>query len=241
MVNRNSRFLKSHYDQLWSDSLLQVQKANFQADKHLDEPDDNRFGITLLARPDTAISEKIQGFLSKLKAIDPNPYYYANSDIHITVLSIISCHAGFNINKLDIQSYIDLIKAALYKCPAFPITFNGVCISPATVLLQGFYQSGTLDRLRDEIRKAFQKSDLEQSIDKRYRLSTAHSTVVRFSAPVVRKKEFLSLLQQYRAHEFGRISVKEIEFVHNDWYQRTEKTSLLAKFPLVAPENVLRI
>ena len=91
--------LKLHYDKLWSDSLLQVKKTNFQADKHLDEPDDKRFGITLLARPDSAMSEKIQRFLFKLKAIDPTPYYYANSDLHITILSIISCYPGFNIKK----------------------------------------------------------------------------------------------------------------------------------------------
>ena len=233
--------LKLHYDKLWSDSLLQVQQNNFQADEHLHDPEDNRFGLTLLVRPDSAVSENIQRFLTELKAIDPAPYYYPNSDLHITVLSIISCYAGFEVNKTKVQSYIDMIKAALSKCPSFPITFSGVCISPSTVLLQGFYEAGTLNTLRDAIRNAFQQTDLEQSIDKRYRLSTAHSTVVRFSAPVVRKKEFLDILHQYRAHNFGTIKIKAVEFVHNDWYQRAEKTSLLAKFPLVDSENVLRI
>ncbi len=233
--------LKLRYDKLWSDSLLHVQQNNFQTDEHLHDPKDNRFGLTLLVRPDSAVSEKIQRFLTELKVIDPAPYYYPTSDLHITVLSIISCYAGFEVNKTEAQSYIDVINAALSKYPSFPITFSGVCISPSTVLLQGCYEAGTLDSLRDAIRNAFRQTDLKQSIDKRYRLSTAHSTVVRFSAPVARKKEFLDILQQYRAHNFGTINVKAVEFVHNDWYQRAEKTSLLAKFPLVNPQNVLRI
>ncbi|NRB52599.1 MAG: mutarotase [Saprospiraceae bacterium] len=233
--------LKAHYDKLWQESLSTIQMDNFQVDKHLHDPTDDRFGITLLARPNVAVRQSVQKLLVDLHSIDPQQYYYPESDLHITVLSIISCQSGFSLKQIEVAAYIRLIAQSLTDIPPFTIDFHGITASPSSVILQGFYTTGTLDLIRDRLRQTFKSSDLTQSINKRYKLQTAHSTVVRFAHSVEKRDELLAILEEYRSFSFGSTQVEELEFVFNDWYQRAKKTNVLARFPLAAPGPVLSI
>ena len=58
-----------------------------------------------MLRPDNFVKDKIQKLLSKIKLIEPNQYFYRDSDLHLTVMSIISCYNGFNLNKIGIEDY----------------------------------------------------------------------------------------------------------------------------------------
>ena len=91
--------LKDHYNKLYEDSIQKIRSDSYQVDKLIDSTNDKRFGITLLFRPDSSIKASIQKFLSKIKSIEPNQYFYRDSDLHVTVMSIISCYDGFNLSQ----------------------------------------------------------------------------------------------------------------------------------------------
>ena len=89
-----------------------------------------------------------------------------------------------------------------------------------------------LYKLRNRLRENFRKTNLQQTIDSRYVLQTAHSTVVRFKAPLQKPAAFLKKVQEYRNHDFGSMEVRELELVYNDWYQRQSLVQLLGRFRL---------
>src|SRR5690554_2408413 len=88
-------FLTAHYQRLWESSLAHIRSRGFEHDPLIDSPLDNRFGITLLLRPNSEVNEAIQRFISTIKVIEPAHHFYSNSDIHVTVMPIISCYEGF--------------------------------------------------------------------------------------------------------------------------------------------------
>lgn len=215
------------YDQLWANTLATVSSKGFEHDPLIDSPSDNRFGITLLIRPSEEINDAIQRFLSRVKAIEPEHYFYPNPDIHVTVMPIISCYEGFQLRQIDPKNYIDLLNGCLKGLPPFFIEFRGVTASPSCIMIKGFPLDDTLEEVRNRLRRAFKDSPLEQSLDKRYPLQTAHSTVIRFKQPVRNQAAVLEQLDHFRDFNFGRFEVNELELVFNDWYQRKEKVQKL--------------
>ncbi|ALI99144.1 2'-5' RNA ligase family protein [Rufibacter tibetensis] len=224
--------LRAHYTQFWQNAEAQFLKGNYEFDALLDSPTDTRRGITLLARPRGEVLENIQCFLQEMVTLEPEQYYYPTSDVHLTILSIISCYPGFSEADIQLQPYIELVKEALASIQPFRVMFKGITASPSCVLLQGFPYSDDLHQLRGNLRTAFRDCRLQQSIDQRYAISTAHSTVIRFREPLQRPDKFLQKLREYRAHDFGTAVIDQVELVSNDWYQRQENTRLLATFPL---------
>lgn len=112
--------LPAHY-KLYHESKAKIAGGNYEIDELIDSKDDCRFGITLVIRPDQSTKANIKHFLDEVKAIDPNQYYYQNSDLHITVISIISCYVGFELEQINIQDYVKLIEEILLKHRSFEI------------------------------------------------------------------------------------------------------------------------
>ncbi len=224
--------LEKHYDDLYYSSINKVKSENFLPDNLIDSESDDRYGITLLIRPPENIKNSIQTFLNNLKQIEPNQYYYRNSDIHITVMSIISCYSGFKLTQINLAEYLKVIAKSLENKNNFSINFKGITASESGVMIKGFMSNETLNEIRDNLRLNFRNSNLEQSLDKRYSIQTAHSTVVRFRSEVKRKQEFIDTIEQYRNFEFGKFNVNKLELVGNDWYQRKEKVIKLKEFML---------
>jgi len=222
--------LEAHYSKLYNESIHKISSENYEIDPLIDSPLDNRFGITLILRPSSEVKKDIQKFIERLKKVEPNQYYYPSSDIHITIMSIISCYDGFDLAKINLPKYIELIKKCLIKDKHVNIQFKGLTASNSCIMLQGFMNDNTINDIRDQLRAAFKNSDLEQSLDKRYAIQTAHSTVVRFRKKLNNTKEFLKIVEQFKNHDFGTFQVKEFELVFNDWYQRKENTKLLETF-----------
>lgn len=111
--------LAALYDQLWENTLAHIQSEGFDHDPLIDSPLDNRFGITLLIRPSEEVNDAIQHFLSSVKAIEPDHYFYPNPDIHVTVMPIISCYEGFELAQINPKEYIDLLKGSLQGLSSF--------------------------------------------------------------------------------------------------------------------------
>lgn len=222
--------LENHYKKLYHDSIDKISSDNYHIDTLIDSKNDRRFGLTLIIRPSNEIKKKIQNFLKNIKEIEPNQYYYPNSDIHITVMSIISCYSDFDMSKIDVQKYIDLTEKCLLKGIDLNITFKGITASPSGVMVQGFMNNNELNDIRNRLRKAFKNSNVEQSLDKRYLIQTAHSTIIRFRKELSHKEKFLELLDNSINYDFGTFKVNKFELVYNDWYQREQYVKKIHEF-----------
>ncbi|GAA3624639.1 2'-5' RNA ligase family protein [Flavivirga jejuensis] len=222
--------LEEHYNDLYSRSIKKISSDQYEIDHLINASTDNRFGITLLIRPPIEVKNEIQKFINALKIIEPNQYYYKNSDIHITIMSIISCYNGFNLNDIDISKYIELIKESLIDISNLKIKLKGVTASPSCLMIQGFMSDESLNSIRNNLRDKFKNSNLQQSIDKRYSIQTAHSTVVRFTEKLNQKLKFLETIKAYKTYDFGTFNVKTIELVYNDWYQKEKYVTNLFEF-----------
>ena len=223
--------LSAHYDKLYQESKTKIANGHYEIDELIDSKDDYRFGITLVIRPDESTKTNIQQFLNEVKAIDPHQYYYQNSDLHITVMSIISCYVGFDLRHINVADYVKVIEPIVAKHRNFKIQFKGITASPSCILLQGFL-TDTLNEIRDDLRIGFKNTDLQQSIDKRYAIQTAHSTVIRFRQVLKNKDQLLKLVEKYRDFDFGTFEVHNMELVYNDWYQRKKFVKKLHEFDL---------
>ena len=222
--------LENHYKKLYHDSIDKISSDNYHIDTLIDSKNDRRFGLTLIIRPSNEIKKKIQNFLKNFKEIEPNQYYYPNSDIHITVMSIISCYSDFDMSKIDVQKYIDLTEKCLLKGIDLNITFKGITASPSGVMVQGFMNNNELNDIRNRLRKEFKNSNVEQSLDKRYLIQTAHSTIIRFRKELSQKEKFLELLDNSINYDFGTFKVNKFELVYNDWYQREQYVKKIHEF-----------
>ncbi|GGF23761.1 2'-5' RNA ligase family protein [Flavobacterium limi] len=224
--------LSEHYNELFNTSSELILSENYAIDTKLNDDSDNRFGITLLVRPSEEIKTNIQAFLKELKKTGPEQYYYPDSDIHITVLSIISCHDGFTLDKFSMSEYVEIIEKSLVDVNQIEINYRGVTLSPSAIMIQGFPSDESLNILRDRLRDNFKKSSLNQSIDSRYSITTAHSTVMRFQKKIENPKKLIEITGKFRNHDFGKFTVDKIELVYNDWYQREKNTVKLCDFYL---------
>lgn len=98
------------------------------------------------------------------------------------------------------------------------------------------YHSGfltdSLSEIRNDLRLAFKNSNLQQSIDQRYAIQTAHSTIIRFKTTLKYETALLDLVEKYRDFDFGTFNVNKIELVYNDWYQRLQLVQQLHELKL---------
>lgn len=225
--------LAEHYAKLYHETSPKLKAEQYELDPLIDSATDSRFGITLLLRPSDSVKEAIQGFLQQLYTIDPHQYYYPTSDLHITVMAIISCYEGFALEQIVVEDYVALLQKSLEGFHPFEISFKGLTASPSCILLQGFWKDDTLNQIRENLRQQFKSSGLQQSIDQRYTIQTAHSTIVRLRKPLQHKDQWLECVEAYREFDFGAFRVNELELVCNDWYHRKEKVKKLYRFDLI--------
>jgi len=224
--------LKDRYNKLWNQSLQKFKSNEFEFDPLINSEDDTRYGITLLARPSREIKRNISETLNEIKSVAPNQYYYRESDLHVTILSLISCYAGFSLNKIDQSDYREVVQSAINAVSPFKITFHGLTASPSCILVQGFPEYNQLSKLRNELRKKFKDSGLQHSIDKRYQLQTAHMTVIRFRESFEHAERFVNKVAGLRNKNFGSSIIDQVELVGNDWYHQQEKVKSIAQFSL---------
>lgn len=224
--------LEARYRKLWEQSLSRFRAGDFEYDPKIDDPGDRRYGLTLLARPDARIQSNVQTLLGQLRELAPDHYYYPSSDLHITVLSIISCQEDFSLDQLELPAYKQLITQAVAELPPFGIRFQGLTASPSCVMIRGYPENHILAQLRDRLRRAFSASGLRHSMDKRYKLTTAHMTAIRFAEKAATEQAFVERLVALKDTDFGQCRIQSLELVGNDWYQRHRNTTSVASWYL---------
>lgn len=228
--------LKNLYSQMWIDSIDKYKNNNCEIDPLINDESDMRRGITVLSYFNSSVEHKISNFLNELKAIEPEQYYYPKNELHLTILSIISCIKGFKLSHIDVEAYSSIFKEAIKDIGVFKINFKGITVSPSCILIQGFPVDAQLNHLRDSLRVAFKKANLEVTIDSRYKLSTAHTTAVRCVTPFKNSNELLAVLSKYRNYDFGTLEINSLELVFNNWYQNLSITKCLSSTKLKASE-----
>lgn len=98
--------IQAKYNSLWEQSVKKFKDNIFELDYHLNnKEEDHRRGITIIGRFENEALVKLFDFLNECKLIEPNQYYYDKDDIHLTILSVITCFNGFSINDIDKEAY----------------------------------------------------------------------------------------------------------------------------------------
>jgi 2'-5' RNA ligase len=224
--------MKPVYDDIWQRGSELISSGNSEPDYQIDNSDDSRRGITLILRPSANILEGYGDFLKLAEAVEPAQYQYAPSEIHMTVMSIITCAENFSLDQIDAVEYSKLVQFCVRQIDPFVVDFKGITVTASCVMAQGFPADGSLKKLRELLREKFGSSSLRHSIDGRYEIATAHSTLIRFRDELSRPREFVDLLSQFRNVEWGRQHVASLDLVFNDWYHKSSRVENIANFHL---------
>jgi len=220
------------YDGMWDNAIQRIKDDNYELDNSINSSADTRRGVTVLSYLSNDIGIAIREFLDELKGIEPDQYYYPDNEFHLTVLSIITCVKDLQLSDIDVQAYSNAFKQAVKEIGPLKIRYSGVTASPSCILVQGFPDNAQLHDLRNKLRSSFKKANLYTTIDVRYEISTAHTTVVRFRSALRNSEQFIEVLSKYRKRDFGTLEVDRLDLVFNNWYQDLSVTKLLSSSEL---------
>jgi 2'-5' RNA ligase len=218
---------------MWAEAAPVVRAGGARLDPWVSRSaEDERRGLTLLARPTPDVAAQIAAFLEHLRELEPAQYYQPRGDLHHTVLSLFTADVDYAPRLEHVPAYRDAVAEVAAETPPFAIDVRGVTLSAGAVLAQGFPRDGTLAELRERLRAALVARGLGDALDRRYRLVTAHLTLVRFAAPLGRPDRFVEALAAARGAHFGTSSVQRLELVLADWYHTAAREQLVAAYAL---------
>jgi 2'-5' RNA ligase len=225
--------LQDRYDQLWSSHADLVSVGKINIDPILaNKGSDHRRGYTVIARPSATTCESVTSFIHQLRVLEPNQYYYDPAELHVTILSLFTATNDFERNAAQFDLYREAVDAALAHVPEFSLEFRGIALTQDALMIQGFPDSAVLNDTREALRKELHLRHLGAGVDGRYRLETAHMTVVRFQNPLISGHALVQFLENFRNHSFGRTQVGEVQLVQNDWYMSRSIVEILKRYQL---------
>lgn len=225
--------LARQYDVLWADAAPAVARGEAELDAWVARKDqDPRRGLTLLARPGPGVAHQLDVFLDELRDLEPGQYAQPVADMHLTILSLLGGTPDHAAHLAHLPAYQAAADEALQGAPPFEVEVTGVTLSRAAVLAQGFPMDDTLEQMRERLRAALVARGLDSGLDRRYRLRTAHLTLLRFAAPLRHPERFVKTVEAARGRPFGVMRVRELELVVGDWYQSADRTRLVQRYRL---------
>jgi 2'-5' RNA ligase len=176
-------------------------------------------------------------FLRKLAAAAPGQYFYRPDELHVTVLAVIPGSKAWRERIHDLAAIHAVIGNILKRRRPFVISFRGITASPGAVMIQGFPQDGALSEIRDELRTVLRENHLGGDIDRRYKINTAHITVMRFGHAQTDWKAFIDLLKANRQTDFGETRVGKLQLLWGDWYASAHTVRTIQEYPLADPSG----
>lgn len=228
--------IQAIYDEMWERFEKSIVSNQYEIDKNINSSRDLRRGITALSylnENSLKTTEKICAFTEEIKEIEPSLYVQPVNEIHLTILSIISCVDGFTLSSIDENRYMEVFQESMRTAEPITIQFKGISASPSCIVIQGYSDKDRLNELRDSLRNNFRDAGLHYTFDTRYKLTTAHSTVVRFSNEINNCPQLLKFCQENRERDFGRVELSSFDLVYNDWYQSLGNTIRLSKYSAI--------
>jgi len=224
------------YDQLWSQGSAALEHGHPQIDPFLaDRKHDFRRGFTLVFRQNEELRQAVGKFLKEAAQIAPELHFYAPGELHTTVLSVIPGSVSWQQHLRELPRMRAFIAEECRKKKVFKVAYRGVTASPEAVMVQGFPMDDTLMRLREALRAAFSLGGVGADVDRRYKVSAAHITVMRYGAAGTDWKRLLELLKTNRTTDFGEMQVGELELISGDWYASAESVEIVETYELQQP------
>lgn len=222
------------YEKLWNDAVSAFERGEQKIDPHLPHKStDRRRGVTLIFRPSAAVQDPVAGFGGKLAETCPGQYYYQPEELHVTVLSIITMTELWELEMERFQMCRPIIGEALRAQRPFKIRFQGVTASLDSVLIQGFPLSDGLATIRTALREAFTRAGFGDMLDRRYKVTAAHISLMRFSRPCPEMKRLLAFLKENRETSFGECEIDKLQLILGDWYASADKLQTLEEYRLI--------
>jgi len=221
------------YDALWQEALDFFATGQVQLDPNLvDRHRDRRLGLTVIARPTQQAIDEFTPLLRELAEIEPHQHFYQPSEYHITVLSLFTAAENFEPYFAKIPAYLTTLQPVLSTTEHFTILFRGITATTSSIMVQGFPKTAQLESLRNRLREALQNKNLGEGLDERYRIATAHTTVMRFRTQPQDLKRLIRVLGNYRECTFGQSTFRTLQLVKNDWYMSADKVEVLKEYSL---------
>jgi 2'-5' RNA ligase len=227
--------LQKRYDHMWSAAVNKIRAGKVDLDPVLAARlPDRRRGLALMVRPSRETRRRVMKFLHELRRLEPDQHYYAPSELHLTILSPFTTTLNHRPFFARLKKYISAVDAALRRAGPMRIEFSGVTASPGAVLIQGFFADERLNHLRDDLRRELRARGLTAGLDARYRLETAHMTVMRFRAAPRDPKKFAAALTRARRRSFGSTTIRHPALVKTDWYMSRKTLETVKRYRLSA-------
>lgn len=225
------------YEKLWQEASMAFDRNEPKLDAFLtNRQDDRRRSVTLVARPDAGVCERVKQFLDEIAIVAPEQHFYQPQEFHMTVLSVIPGSELWWQEAQRLSDYLAALDEVLEKCPAFSVAFRGVSASPEAVMIQGFPVNNSLAELRNDLREVLAKHGLDKNLDRRYKIATAHLTIVRFYRPMKSWQPLKVLLAANRNRDFGIARFHSVQLVEADWYASADTARRLKEYPLKIPK-----
>jgi 2'-5' RNA ligase len=171
-------------------------------------------------------------FVSRLMTICPGQYFYQPQELHVTMLSVISGTELWQRELDRFQKCQPIIREALKTQRPFRIKFQGVTASPDSVLIQGFPMDDGLTVIRAALREAFASAGFADMLDRRYKMTAAHITIMRFCRPCSNLTRLVAFLKENRQISFGECEINSLELILGDWYASADKVKMLEEYEL---------
>jgi 2'-5' RNA ligase len=221
------------YNMLWDTSYNAVSQGDIEIDDLISHPEaDKRRGLTLIFRPTDAVKQSILTFLNELRRIEPDQYYYPETSLHFTVLSLFTATVEHQREYDRIQAYQTAVDSAVRGISPFLFQVKGLTVSKSAVILCGYPLPDNLNILRNALRKNLITSGLAQGLDRRYILTAAHTTIMRFSRPLSNPTGLAEFLLENKQKTFGEFQVDGLDLVKNDWYMAQHNTTVVCRYRL---------
>jgi 2'-5' RNA ligase len=227
--------LQACYDRLWSATIGKIRAGNLELDPVLESglPDARR-GLSVIAQPSADVRRRVTTFLSELRRLEPKQHYYAPAELHVTVLSLFTATTKYEPYFSRTREYVAVVDSALRESKPFRIEFAGITISLGAIMIQGFFSDDSLNNFRNALRQQLTARGLDEEVDERYRLETAHMTVARFRASLRNSERFATRLEDARQLEFGRVDVRSVSLAKHDWYLSRQYFEMVKRYRLPA-------
>ncbi|WNJ18540.1 hypothetical protein [Pontibacter sp. G13] len=197
--------------------------------------EDRRRGISLIWPIEWVNPQEWLDLQGEMKALLPEQYHYPLEDLHLTVLTIISCVEDYAALEIKTSDYVEVIRKAFESSDVEQLVFEGLAATHAAWLMCGYSELGGLERIRARVRKEMHASGLYHTMDKRYLLNTAHSTLGRFQKEMDGEMggQFWAFLQKWKFKALPAVKpISKMQLVENDWYMRRGKVNVLESFSI---------
>ena len=231
MIEDAKKKLTEFYDSLWSKAEDAFARQAITVDPHLrHKEEDRRRGLSLIIRPEADLARHIFMGTEELRKLEPEQYYYAAEEYHVTVCSLVTASIEYQENAQTIGSYTQALRRGLAGVGFVPIEFRGLTGTPEAIMVQGFPEADALNQIRDHLWAELARAGLR--VNQRYLPQAAHLTLARYAQPLSNFPAWAGKLKTFRTQFFGEDKIKEFHLVENDWYLSTPKLRPLATFSL---------